>query len=380
MKKGKTIYQLLNQIKFSIILIGIILPIFFMIITSNLWFIMEVCISIFLLGFFNEMSIDDPSTFEKILSSNYILKYNFEYTIEQYTLYRNTIEIILDDEIIDKYDKRTVEEIVKLIEKSKNVSLKICDLNYDLIEWKISKERLLDFLKTKKSSMRFKDITFEMPIPINKIMIRNSFLPKHVLVFANMDNDEALIERIQNLSKKDLLNIILSRDSSEIKKINKLFLDTDSIFLDEIYTSENYNWKVFDFVHLNISDIKTSNESNSIELINCNFKNSLINQEIIQLIKDIDANISNGFTFSTIEIDKWNNYYKTEIVSKLNSNYELDKEHAERMIQILQKLKESMIDKNKEKDFLEKDTSITAMEEMLKLDGIDEIKLPSINK
>ena len=378
MKKGKTIYKLLNQIKFSIILIGIMLPIFLMIITNNLWFIMEVCISIFLLGVFNEIFIDHPSTFEKILSTNYILKYNFEYTIEQYTLYRNPTEIILDDEIIDKYDKRTVEEIVKLIEKSKNVSLKICDLNYDLIEWKISKERLLDFLKTKKSSRRFKDITFEMPIPINKIMIRNSFLPKYVLVFANMDNDEALIERIQDLSKKDLLKIILSRDSSEIKKTNKLFLATDSIFLDEIYPSENYNWKVFDFVHLNISDIKTSNESNSIELINCNFKNSLINQEIIQLIKDIDANISNGFTFSTIEIDKWQDFYRQEILAKLNSKYALDSTQEERIITILKKLKNSMYDKNKEKDDLDKNSSITAMEEMLKLDGVDGLRIMSI--
>ena len=68
MKKGKTIYQLLNQIKFSIILIGIILPIFFMIITGNLWFIMEVCISIFLLGVLNE----HPLIVRKILSENYV--------------------------------------------------------------------------------------------------------------------------------------------------------------------------------------------------------------------------------------------------------------------------------------------------------------------
>lgn len=116
------------------------------------------------------------------------------------------------------------------------------------------------------------------------------------------------------------------------------------------------------------------------DLINCNFKNSLINQEIIQLLKDIDDNISNGFTFSTISNNKWNNYYKAEIVSNLTSNYELDKEYAERMIKILQKLKESMIDKNKEKDSLRKDTSITAMEKMLNLDGIDDIKLPSIKE
>ena len=48
------------------------------------------------------------------------------------------------------------------------------------------------------------------------------------------------------------------------------------------------------------------------------------------------------------------------------------------MIKILQKLKESMIDKNKEKNSWEKNTSITAMEKMLKLDGIDDIKLLSI--
>ena len=376
MKKGKTIYQLLNQIKFSIILIGIILPIFFMIITGNLWFIMEVCISIFLLGVLNE----HPLIVRKILSENYTLKYDFEYAIEQGIIYRDIIGIVLDFETIPKYDKRTISQIIELIEKSKNVSIKIKNLDYDIIEWSIPKEMLINFLKTKKSSKKFKKTNLEIELPINKIMIRNLFFPNDVLIFSNMSNDESLFERIQELSKKDLSKIILSKDSSEIQKFDKLFLITDGFSLNQISIPDNYKWKKFDFINLNISDIQTSDESNSIELINCNFKNSLINQEIIQLLKDIDDNISNGFTFSTIEIDKWNNYYKPEIVSNLTSNYELDKEHIERIIQILEKLKKSMIDKNKEKNSWEKDTSITAMEEMLKLDGIDDIKLPSINE
>ena len=105
---------------------------------------------------------------------------------------------------------------------------------------------------------------------------------------------------------------------------------------------------------------------------------SNIPKDINDIILEIDNKLNDGFVFQTISKEKWNNYYKTEIVSNLTSNYELDKEYSERMIKILQKLKESMIDKNKEKNSWEKDTSITAMEKMLKLDGIDDIKLLSI--
>lgn len=369
MKKEKTVYQLIDKIKFSYVFVaGILFILSFF--TANIFDAVIFDAFIILIGYV--VFKLKESTVLKFLPLRYLQKYKFEYVVEQEKIYRAVVEIIIDDtrfKINDiVYGPPIIEDMIELTKKSKNISIKINNLNFDLIEWKISKEMLLNCLNVKKSLTELMNLTIQ--IPINQIMIRNSFLPNDVLIFSNMNNDELLFKQIRHLTKDDLLKIILSNNSSEIKKFNKLFSDTNQISLNKIPTLNDYKWKEFNFIHSNIADVKTS-DSSIFNLLNEDFETLMNNKKIVQLIKDIDFNISNGFTFSTIDTEKWNKYYKTEIISKLTSEYELEKGQEERIIQILEKLKNSMIDKNKEKDSLDKDISITAMEKMLKLDGID---------
>lgn len=378
MKKEKTVYQLIDKIKFSYVFVaGILFILSFF--TANIFDVVIFDALIILIGYV--VFKLKESTVLKFLPLKYLLKYKFEYAIEQEKIYRSVLEIIIDDirfKINDiAYGPPIIEDMIELTKKSKNISIKINNLNFDLIELKISKEMLLNCLNVKKSLTELTNLTIQ--IPINQIMIRNSFLPKDVLIFSNMNNDELLFKQIRHLTKEDLLKIILSNNSSEIKKFNKLFSDTNQISLNKIPTLNDCKWKEFNFIHSNIADVKTS-DSSIFNLLNEDLKTLMNNKKIVQLIKDIDSNISNGFTFSTIDTEKWNKYYKTEIISKLTSEYELEKGQEERIIQILKKLKNSMIDKNKEKDSLDKDISITAMEKMLKLDGIDQIMIQSIAK
>ena len=55
----------------------------------------------------------------------------------------------------------------------------------------------------------------------------------------------------------------------------------------------------------------------------------------------------------------------------LNSDFELTIEQENDIIQILKKLEENMFDQKKINDKLQKDTTIQALKNMLKLDGID---------
>ena len=161
--------------------------------------------------------------------------------------------------------------------------------------------------------------------------------------------------------------------------INISFLKIIGLILTLVFTVNifivvlrMFNWEL-NKEETELTSEKIFENKNSIKK-----EESNIPKDINDIILEIDNKLNDGFVFQTISKEKWNNYYKTEIISNLTSNYELDKEYSERMIKILQKLKESMIDKNKEKNSWKKDTSITAMEKMLKLDGIDDIKLLSI--
>lgn len=156
------------------------------------------------------------------------------------------------------------------------------------------KRNVIELFECKKSLNELTNLTIQ--IPINQIMIRNSFLPNDVLIFSNMNNDELLFKQIRHLTKDNLLKIILSNNFSEIKKFNKLFSDTNQISLNKISTLNDYKWKEFNFIHSNIADVKTS-DSSIFNLLNEDLETLMNNKKIVQLIKDIDSNISNGFIF-----------------------------------------------------------------------------------
>ena len=195
--------------------------------------------------------------------------------------------------------------------------------------------------------------------------IRNSFFPNDVLYFCSYDE---IFQQIEKIPKQILLKAIV-----DWKKNNNLIYSyykknkNCTIEFVSLDNSENQKWKKF-----------ASNDNKMIEEKNTDIINVNLNSIIVEVIDEIDQLLKSGFVFSTISIDRWQDFYRQEILAKLNSKYALDSTQEERIISILKKLKNSMYDKNKEKDELDKNSSITAMEEMLKLDGVDGLGIMNI--
>ena len=198
--------------------------------------------------------------------------------------------------------------------------------------------------------------------------IRNSFFPDDVLYFRSYDKKNEIFQQIEKIPKQILLKAIV--DWEKHKNLIYSYYEENkncTVGFVRLDNSKNQKWKKLTF-----------NDNELIEEKNTNIINVNLNSMIVEILEEIDQLLESGFVFSTISIDKWQDFYRQEILAKLNSKYALDSTQEERIITILKKLKNSMYDKNKEKDDLDKNSSITAMEEMLKLDGVDGLRIMSI--
>ena len=358
MKKQKTIYDLEKKCTYMLEFITFILIAIFLIFKTNylisIFEIFFIVFNIILIGFINEEGL-----IYSLIPLEYILKYDFEYAIREIEQPLHIYRIIIDEQIIESDDKRTIGEICELIRGANDISIIVDNAS----KRKIKKEEILNLLEKKSQNKKLKKSKLDINIPIKFYAIRNSFLPNDYLEFYTYEDDKTL-EKINNIPKKILLKVIIN-----------------------FWENENLLYQYFPFVkyHINNSGYRSFNKSKWQKLDENNeiYKESkniikkeetLINrnyQKIIMMIDNIDERLENGFVFSTISVDKWRNFYRQEILAKLNSKYELDETDKEQIVEILEKLRKSMYDKNKKDDSLEKYASITAMKEMLKLDGID---------
>ena len=152
------------------------------------------------------------------------------------------------------------------------------------------------------------------------------------------------------------------------------FVIIDTLDKDEL-TAKNAekNWIKFDEMTELINDIKTVERQafGKIENSNDTFvQRKFENKNIQNQIDKIEDKVKKGFKFECISFERWENY-KQEILELLSSDFELTIEQENDIIQILKKLEENMLDQKKLNDKLKKDTTIQALKNMLKLDGID---------
>ena len=148
----------------------------------------------------------------------------------------------------------------------------------------------------------------------------------------------------------------------------------DTLDKDEL-TAKNAekNWIKFDEMTESINDIKTVERQAFEKTENSNdtfFQRKFENKNIQNQIDKIEDKIKKEFKFECISFERWKNY-KQEILKLLDSDFELTIEQENEIIQILKKLEENMLDQKKINDKLQKDTTIQALKNMLKLDGID---------
>lgn len=91
---------------------------------------------------------------------------------------------------------------------------------------------------------------------------------------------------------------------------------------------------------------------------------------IEKMMDEIDGKIKEGYTFSTIPNEKWNNVYKAEITKLITADYEISKEEETRIMEILKTLYDDLVNTRKNAVQIQNDISIETMERLLSMDGL----------
>lgn len=94
-------------------------------------------------------------------------------------------------------------------------------------------------------------------------------------------------------------------------------------------------------------------------------------ETIEKMMEEIEECLVSGMCFSNITKERWQNVYKKEIETLISQKYEMSKEDKERTMEILRTLKSDLYEKEKEEEKLQTDVNLTAMETLLKMDGIE---------
>lgn len=322
------------------------------------------------------------------LSLEYFLQKDFEYKIVKNDLIKvNIYKVLINNKVFDLTFNYSIDELKEQLNNCTELTIYChkllpccCSIEFDtrVIKFTISKETFEEILKLKMNKkMHINEINWNMTLKFSSIHIRNTFVPDTHLIFYNQNNDSQLIERVKHISKKELLIKILERDqpSNIYNSLNdKDFIIIDTLDKEEL-TAKNTekNWIKFDEMTESIKDIKTVERQafGKIENSNDSFvQRKFENKNIQNQIDKIEDKVKKGFKFECISFERWKNY-KQEILKLLNSDFELTIEQENDIIQILKKLEENMLDQKKINDKLQKDTTIQALKNMLKLDGID---------
>ena len=322
------------------------------------------------------------------LSLEYFLQKDFEYKIvKNDSIKVNIYKVLINNKVFDLTSNYSIAELKEQLNNCTKLTIYChkllpccCSVEFDtkVIKFTISKQTFDEILKmTMNNKTHINELNWNVTLKFSSIHLRNTFVPDTHLIFYNQEMDPQLIERVKHISKKELLIKILERDqpSNIYNSLNdKDFVIIDTLDKDEL-TAKNAekNWIKFNEMTESINDIKTVERQafEKTENLNDNFfQTKLENKNILNQIDKIEDKIKKEFKFECISFERWKNY-KQEILKLLDSDFELTIEQENEIIQILKKLEENMLDQKKINDKLQKDTTIQALKNMLKLDGID---------
>lgn len=327
------------------------------------------------------------------LSLEYFSRKDFEYKLVKNDLIKvNIFKVLINNKIFDLTSNYSIDDLKEQLNNCTELTIYChkllpccCSVDFDtrVIKFTISKETFEEILKMKMNNKtHINELNWNVNLKFSSIHLRNTFVPDTHLIFYNQEKDPQLIERVKHISKKELLIKILERDQPT--NIYNSLNDKDFIIIDTLYKDEltakntEKNWIKFD----EMTEL-TANKSNDnvktverqtfekIENTNDTFnQRKFENKNIQNQIDKIEDKVKKGFKFECISFERWKNY-KQEILKLLNSDFELTIEQENEIIQILKKLEENMLDQKKINDKLQKDTTIQALKNMLKLDGIN---------
>lgn len=104
--------------------------------------------------------------------------------------------------------------------------------------------------------------------------------------------------------------------------------------------------------------------------------------EIEEKIKKIDNKLEDGYVFSDMKTEKWKTAYKQEILDLMRSQYKISDENQQRILKLLQRLNDSLINKKELYADFETEVNISALEKIADLDlvGSNNFRIGEIGK
>lgn len=367
------------------------------IIDNNLLFILNVFIVstilfyLLLLGF-SKLELKDNIFVNHIPSFIYNL-YGYEYIIQDSICKINIDSIKINN---NKYICEIGLDLLKLYDDLKNniqcvvTIYRIKNNNNKIIKpytFIIDTKYIISVVEEK---MQYLNNTFslEFDIPCEIMIIKNNF-------------DEKIIEFLQ--IKNNQNSISLNQETNLVSIIqNKYYLQLSNLIKNNHYEKENFNKNNDENIVVNINDnicLKQNNLNwktlfynkkikndknmnlniskgfnNNYEKIDQNLNNSetiIFNNLIQNKIKEIDIKINNGYVFQSISIYQWQHIYKSEIIQLYKKYEKLSEEIENQIITILDELIDNMYDKKENDKILDQLTTVQALKDKLKMDGIE---------
>lgn len=275
------------------------------------------------------------------------------------------------------YPNGSDTSVKDLIDKTK-CATKILSTGYfvdgeEVKEIEINKSALLEFASEKSMNSQLKEENWKINIPSHTILIRNDYVPNCYLKITTQVASDKILQLISGMQPELVNEIILGRKS--IWDINEKI--TEEIFWSDckvIYEgnlgSNESDWKIL-FKGNKKLEKRVESSSRKHDLSGCcaNDEN-IYNAEISSMIKDIDEKLKNGFRFRKASVEAWEDYYKKDLFLMINNTYKLNKEQEEKILNIINTFKEDLYDANEERISQDRDITISAMESMMKMNGI----------
>lgn len=278
-----------------------------------------------------------------------------------------------------------------LIDKTK-CATKILSTGYfvdgeEVKEIEINKSTLLEFISEKSIDSQLKEENWKIDIPCRTILIRNDYAPNCYFKITTQVDSDKILQLISGIQPELVNEIILGRRS--IRDINEEI--TEEMFWSDctVIHGENLDINESDWKILLKGNKKLEKDVVSPEILwRCvptsitqsprrkygfsDYANdeNIYNAEILSMIKDIDEKLKNGFQFRKASVETWEDYYKKDLFLMLNNAYKLSKEQEEKILNIINTFKEDLYDANEERISQDRDITISAMESMMKMNGI----------
>lgn len=223
-----------------------------------------------------------------------------------------------------------------------------------------AKDELLFLLRKLNQSTEVKDYYYKLQIkrPFYVVSVKSDAYPNKHLKFLSATNDETLLNRVKQIGKE---NLITAMKSGKDDTILPFLADGDYVIHTFLQSGK---WKPLEFI--------TTKEEGNLSIPSEDIPNTRLGN----LIREIDGKIDLGYVFESISIDRWINGYRKECLSMMVSKYKMSEDQETRLVHVLTTLLDNMYNA-KEKEYNENtDIGITALEELLKYDGvIDSLKI-----